>query len=167
MFKIKHLIRKKKKHLLKFFKITKNVVMFFFDNFSLVNILSSTHKKNDSKIHSFSFMASYILSIKKMIAKFILLVFFHCCTPVGVWRAAGLWQVIEPLLHRFDDAPDIIFQVLQNVTAAQAELFATVLWSIWKSRNLKLWQQENENNSNIIERAKHLLEGWRIANMKQ
>jgi hypothetical protein len=76
MFKIKHLIRKKKKHLLKFFKITKNVVMFFFDNFSLVNILSSTHKKNDSKIHSFSFMASYILSIKKMIAKFILLVFF-------------------------------------------------------------------------------------------
>jgi hypothetical protein len=84
-----------------------------------------------------------------------------------VWRAAGLWQVIEPLLHRFDDAPDIIFQVLQNVTAAQAELFATVLWSIWKSRNLKLWQQENENNSNIIERAKHLLEGWRIANMKQ
>lgn len=84
-----------------------------------------------------------------------------------MWRAAGLWQIIEPLLHRFDDASDIIFQVLQIVTAAQIELFVTILWSIWKSRNLKLWQQEDENNNNIIERAKHLLEGWRIVNMKQ
>ena len=45
------------------------------------------------------------------------------------------------LLHRFDDAPDIIFHVLQHVTTAHAELFATILWSIWKSRNLKLWQK--------------------------
>jgi ribonuclease HI len=53
------------------------------------------------------------------------------------------------------------------VTAAQLKLFVTILWSIWKSRNLKLWQQEEENNNNIIERAKHLLEGWRITNRKQ
>jgi len=94
-------------------------------------------------------------------------IFFHCCTAVGVWRAAGLWPVIEPLLHRFDDAPEIIFAVLQHATAAQQELFATILWSIWKSRNLKLWQQESENNHSIIERAKHLLEGWKSANRKR
>jgi len=94
-------------------------------------------------------------------------VFFHCCTAVGVWRAAGLWPVIEPLLHRFDDALEIIFYVLEHAAVAQQELFVTILWSIWKSRNLKLWQQESENNHNIIERAKHLLEGWKSANRKR
>jgi len=58
-------------------------------------------------------------------------VFFHCCTTVGVWRA-GLWSLIEPLLHRFDDAPEIIFHVLDHAAAPQAKLSATTLWSIWK-----------------------------------
>jgi hypothetical protein len=54
-------------------------------------------------------------------------IFFHCCTTVGVWRAASLWSIIEPLLYMFDDAPNIIFFVLQHATVAQQELFATIL----------------------------------------
>jgi len=71
-------------------------------------------------------------------------IFFHCCTAVGVWRTAGLWSLIEPLLNRFDDAPEIIFHLLEHVTAMQAELIATIWWSIWKSRSLNLWQQVTE-----------------------
>jgi len=41
------------------------------------------------------------------------------------------------------------------------------MWSIWKSRNLKLWQHVSESTVTILERAKHLLEGWRKANRKQ
>ena len=41
------------------------------------------------------------------------------------------------------------------------------MWSIWKARNLKLWQQVSDSTVTILERAKHLLEGWRIANRKQ
>ncbi|KEH18827.1 hypothetical protein MTR_8g028785 [Medicago truncatula] len=92
--------------------------------------------------------------------------FFRCCTAVGIWRSKGLWQVIEPLLHRFDDASEIIFYLLEHGTAVQYEL-VTIMWSIWKSRNNKLWQQVTESNGNIIERAKHLLEDWRNANKKQ
>lgn len=54
-------------------------------------------------------------------------VFFHCCTAVGVTRTAGLWSLIEPLLHRFDDAPEIIFHVLEHAAMPQAEFFATTL----------------------------------------
>ena len=93
--------------------------------------------------------------------------FFHCGTAVGVWRTAGLWHLIEPLLQRYDDAPEIIFHLLENSVQVQAELFATLLWSIWKSRNLRLWQNVNETNSNIVARAKHLIEDWRFANRKQ
>jgi len=53
-----------------------------------------------------------------------------------VWRTTGLWSLIEPLLHRFDDVPEIIFHVLEHATVPQAEFFATTLWSIWKNRNL-------------------------------
>jgi len=93
--------------------------------------------------------------------------FFHCCTAVGVWRTAGLWNLIEPLLQRYDDAPEIIFHLLENAVQVQAELLATLLWSIWKSRNLRLWQNVTETNSNIVARAKHLIEDWRFANKRQ
>jgi hypothetical protein len=67
----------------------------------------------------------------------------------------------------FDDAPKIIFHILEHAATTQAELFATTLWSIWKRRNLTLWQQVTESNRNVFERATHLLEGWRQANIKQ
>ncbi|XP_024634509.1 uncharacterized protein [Medicago truncatula] len=41
------------------------------------------------------------------------------------------------------------------------------MWSIWKARNLKIWQQVSDSTFTILEREKHLLEGWRIANCKQ
>jgi len=41
------------------------------------------------------------------------------------------------------------------------------MWSIWKARNLKLWQQVSYSTFTILERARHLLEGWRNANRKQ
>jgi len=82
-------------------------------------------------------------------------------------RTAGLWHLIEPLLNIFDDAPEIIFHILGHAETTQAELFATTLWSIWKRRNLTLWQQVTESNRNVVERAKHLLEEWRHANLKQ
>ena len=41
------------------------------------------------------------------------------------------------------------------------------MWSIWKARNLKLWQQVSDSSVTILERVKHLLEGWRNANHKQ
>jgi hypothetical protein len=38
---------------------------------------------------------------------------------------------------------------------------ATIMWSLWKSRNMKLWKQQNETNSQVFQRATHLLEEWR------
>jgi hypothetical protein len=43
---------------------------------------------------------------------------WHARITVGVCRTAGLWSLIEPLLHRFDDAPEIIFHVLEHAAAS-------------------------------------------------
>ncbi|XP_024626730.1 uncharacterized protein [Medicago truncatula] len=37
------------------------------------------------------------------------------------------------------------------------------MWSLWKRRNLKLWQQQNETCMHVVERARHLLDDWRTA----
>jgi len=39
----------------------------------------------------------------------------------------------------------------------------TITWSLWNSRNLKLWQQPNESNSQLVQCATHLLDEWRAS----
>jgi len=93
-------------------------------------------------------------------------IFFHCKTAIDVWNAANVWHLIAPSLNQFDNAPDIIFNLLQKLSASQVENVVTIMWSIWKSRNLKLWEHVSESTVTILERAKHLLECWRKANRK-
>jgi ribonuclease HI len=75
--------------------------------------------------------------------------------------------LISPSLNQFDNAPDIIFNLLQKLTAAQTEIIVSIMWSIWKARNLQVWQQVTDSTTTILERARHLLDGWRKANRKQ
>lgn len=56
----------------------------------------------------------------------------------------------------------VIFALLQKLNASQIKLFVTVMRSIWKRRNLKLWQQKNETNAQVVERAMHLLDDWNV-----
>lgn len=55
----------------------------------------------------------------------------------------------------------LIFTLLDQLSLVQKELFVTIMWSLWKRRNLKLWQQQNETILQVVERVKHLLDEWR------
>jgi len=57
----------------------------------------------------------------------------------------------------------LIFSLLDHVPSTQKELFVTIMWSLWKCRNLKLWQQKNETCMQVVERARHLLDDWRTS----
>jgi len=94
-------------------------------------------------------------------------ILFHCQTAVDTWHAANVWHLISQFLSQLDNAPDIMFNLLQKLPSDQMERIVTIMWSIWKVRNLKLWQQVSDSTVTILERAKHLLEGWRTANRKQ
>jgi len=94
-------------------------------------------------------------------------ILFHFQMVVDTWHAANIWHEISPLLSQFDNAPDIIFNLLEKLPSVQIERIVTIMWSIWKARNLKLWQHVSDSTVTILERAKHLLEGWRAANRKQ
>jgi len=54
---------------------------------------------------------------------------------------------------------DVIF-----LYVSQCEHVATIFWSIWKTRIVKLWQQVHETNFQFLERATYFLEEWKLAN---
>jgi hypothetical protein len=72
-------------------------------------------------------------------------------------------QLTGCLIHQDYNIHALIFTFLQNFSSMQYELMATIMWSLWKSRNMKLWQQQNETNVQVFQRATHLLEEWRAA----
>nr|ABN05778.1 Polynucleotidyl transferase, Ribonuclease H fold [Medicago truncatula] len=94
-------------------------------------------------------------------------ILFHCPIAIDIWQTTNIWHLITPSLNQFDNAPDIIFNLLQRLSAAQIENIVTIMWSLWKARNLRLWQQVSDSTVTILERARHLLEGWRNVNRKQ
>jgi len=57
----------------------------------------------------------------------------------------------------------LIFSLLDQLPSSQKELFVTIMWSLWKRMNLKLWQQQNETCLQVVEWARHLLDDWRTA----
>ena len=54
-------------------------------------------------------------------------------------------------------AAEIIFALLQELTKEKAEQFAMNLWSLWKSQNLRIWQNISEKCQAISARAHHML----------
>jgi len=94
-------------------------------------------------------------------------IFFHCKTNIDVWSATNVWHLIAQSLSHFNNVPDIIFNLLQQVLAIQLETIATIMWSIRKALNLKLWQHVSDSSTTTLERAKHILEGWRSVNCKE
>jgi len=57
----------------------------------------------------------------------------------------------------------LIFFLLDQMPSMQKELFVTIVWSLRKPRNLKLWQQQNETCMQVVERARNLLDDYRTA----
>jgi len=53
--------------------------------------------------------------------------------------------------------------LLDQLQPSQRSLFTSVFYSIWKCRNLRLWQQVNETTTQVFERAVHLLEDLKLA----
>ena len=57
-----------------------------------------------------------------------------------------------------------MFALLQNLPHTKIQLFVTLVWSLWKSRNIQVWQNMPESSQSIVERAHQLLHGWTAAN---
>jgi ribonuclease HI len=81
-----------------------------------------------------------------------------------VWQRIGFWNVIQQTRANTGSVADCIFSLLQHYDNDNSQRFSAILWSLWKHRNLKLWEDVNETDSQVIDRAFHLIEDWSTAN---
>ena len=91
-------------------------------------------------------------------------VFFDCLRARIVWQQSLLLSKVISVMQKSSTTAEIIFTLLQELPQGQAEQFATLLWSVWKSRNLRVWENVTDTGQVIVERAKQLLQNWNFAN---
>ncbi|KAK2355577.1 hypothetical protein QL285_092977 [Trifolium repens] len=90
-------------------------------------------------------------------------VLFVCPRSVQCWQRTGLWTHINACLAANNNAKETLFSILQSLNHEQMEFFCVMVWSIWKRRNNKVWNNIVDSDQAVIERANHLITGWRNA----
>jgi len=91
-------------------------------------------------------------------------VFFSCPFAQQVWRLAGLWAAVYHAMMTNVAASGVVFSLVQNLGSDLRHRMVTIIWSLWKHRNNKLWQNENETAVVVVDCARKLLSEWMDAN---
>jgi hypothetical protein len=78
-------------------------------------------------------------------------VFFSCPFAIQVWNKAGLWGSIQHALSNTPSSMTVIFSLLENLSVKLSQRLTTVMWSIWKHRNLRVWEDVTETSTMVVE----------------
>ena len=89
--------------------------------------------------------------------------FFQCPSSLNVWSMLHFFSSISILIQQDLDSKNIIFKALQDLSKDDADLFCCVLWSIWKQRNNRVWNEVIDAPVYVVERAKVMLHDWQDA----
>jgi hypothetical protein len=92
-------------------------------------------------------------------------IFSVCPLSIQAWRAIGLWEKVETIVHTIETVTTDVFMLLQQLDVHQTARMASLMWSIWKHKNLKLWQNVSAMSTQVIDRAIQLIKGWEHAKL--
>ncbi|XP_024628810.1 uncharacterized protein [Medicago truncatula] len=92
--------------------------------------------------------------------------FFACPFAIQVWRLSGLWSDVSAANSNADSDIGTVFALLDMLTTEQRVVFAATVWSLWKHRNLKVWEGVTEVVAVVVDRARVMITKWQIANTK-
>ena len=87
-------------------------------------------------------------------------ILLECPGAMHICREVNLWDKIDKALGLNYNMYAVIFSLLSQPNPSQSSLFAKILWSIWKRKNLKLWQQKAETNDQVLAWATTPLKEW-------
>jgi hypothetical protein len=91
-------------------------------------------------------------------------VFFDCPFAIQVWNRTITWRSIQHAISTSDSVTDAIFSLLEQLSVDLAQRSSTIFWSIWKHRNLRVWDNVTETNATVVERARNMVVDWQLAN---
>ncbi|WJX95855.1 hypothetical protein P8452_77124 [Trifolium repens] len=71
----------------------------------------------------------------------------------------GMWHLIWKL-HSLPKVKKFLWRVCPNCLPTRVRLRDRVLWSIWKQRNNKIWNNTIDAQSSVLARAEEMLKDW-------
>lgn len=86
--------------------------------------------------------------------------FLMCPGSVQTWKHIGLWGDLEPVLNRVEGFAEFFFYVSRILDNHKRSLFAWTLWSMWRKRNIKIWEDKEESYVQVSTRALNAMEEW-------
>jgi hypothetical protein len=90
-------------------------------------------------------------------------IFMSCNINKQVWYKTGLSNMIQQSVTNNNNMAKLVFSILQVLSAEQSSILATTIWSMWQSRNNKLWRNQTETMSTVYNRACTILTEWQMA----
>jgi hypothetical protein len=63
-----------------------------------------------------------------------------------------------------DSATEAIFYLLENLSVELTQLLASIIWSKWKHRNLRVWDDETETSAKVVECSINMAADWKLSN---
>jgi len=80
---------------------------------------------------------------------------FSCPKSVQCWQRVGLWTEVSNVVSNVCSISSTIFKKFQQLQPPQHPTFNTLMWSIWKNRNNKVWNDSSDTCQSICDRAMH------------
>lgn len=77
-------------------------------------------------------------------------IFFECPFAIHVWKMTGLWGTIQHTLSSTTLAIDVIFMLLETLSAELNQRLTSLFWSLWKHRNLRVWDDVTEASAVVV-----------------
>lgn len=92
-------------------------------------------------------------------------IFFGCQKSRQVWEAAGMLEVVDAAVQMTNNYKETVFQLLKNSDEQRKTTAAMLLWSIWKRRNEKLWNNNDISALISTRLAMEYLHNWKAARL--
>jgi len=87
-------------------------------------------------------------------------IFLVCSKAIECWDRLGIGNIIREFLTRASNFSAMMFELCTRLKEQDRILAAMTLCSLWKSRNVKLWEATNTTPPSIVTWAHDVLHEW-------
>lgn len=87
---------------------------------------------------------------------------FVCEKALKCWEMVHLDDIVHNLVGNSDNFTTLLFDFFHRLHAQNQHIASMILWSIWKNRNAKLWENKDTPPPIIVKCAQDSLHEWKV-----
>ncbi|CAN1217475.1 Putative ribonuclease H protein At1g65750 [Linum perenne] len=86
--------------------------------------------------------------------------FFQCPIADRYWEVAELRGEVEVAMMAGGEAADWLTRLINNPDKRQVQNVAAVVWSLWRERNDRVWNQQSKHEELIVKQGQEQVQEW-------